>query len=109
MKDDDMIDQEEIFQDAIATFGVDHQVLKAKEECTEFVLACLHYEQGRVPITDVIDELADVMIVVEHVRLVLGSAAVDEAVKRKLKKLVRLTAEAKELRGGQRDGASQRK
>lgn len=79
---------EAIYRRAIAFFGSLHQMGKAKEECAEFLVATLQYEQGRVPIGAVINELADVIITSQQARLILGPELVDLAIQQKL---VRLT------------------
>ncbi len=76
-----------IYADAINTWGNDAQILKAKEECLEFVLVCLYHEQGRATDSEVIDEAADALITLRQVRLILGPALVDAAIERKLKRL----------------------
>lgn len=78
----------EIYRRAVTKYGPAHQMLKAKEECAEFLVATMQYEQGRVPVEVVIDELADVMIMSAQARLILGSEKVDRAVQRKLDRLV---------------------
>ncbi len=77
-----------IYQRAIDIFGPAHQMLKAKEECAEFLVATAQYEQNRVPVDVVIEELADVIITSQQARLILGSELVDKAVQRKLDRLV---------------------
>ena len=77
-----------IYRRAIDIYGPEHQMLKAKEECAEFLLATLHYEQGRVPLETVIEELADVIITSQQARLILGPESVDAAIDRKLARLV---------------------
>ena len=79
----------EIYRRAIKVYGPAHQIAKAKEECAEFIVATLQYEQGRLPIEAVVEELADVLITSQQARLVLGPEQVDAAVQRKLDRLVR--------------------
>lgn len=77
-----------IYRRAIDMYGSESQMAKAKEECVEFVLAMLHYEQGRQNVGAVIDELADVIITSQQARLILGPESVDAAIDRKLARLV---------------------
>lgn len=77
-----------IYQRAIDIYGPENQMMKAKEECAEFIVATLHYEQGRVPLETVIEELADVIITSQQARLILGPELVDLAIDRKLARLV---------------------
>ncbi len=79
--------EKSIYQRAIDMYGPELQMLKAKEECAEFLVATLQYEQGRVPIGAVINELADVIITSRGARLILGPELVDLAIDRKLARL----------------------
>ncbi len=83
---------EAIYQRAIEAFGPDHQMSKAKEECLEFLLATAQYEQSRVRIGAVVEELADVIITTQQARLILGPDLVDAAIKRKLDRLLETIA-----------------
>ncbi len=82
------VNNTEIYRQAVLKYGPAHQMLKAKEECAEFLVATMQYEQNRVPVTVVIDELADVIIMMQQARLILGSENVDDAIRRKLDRLV---------------------
>ncbi len=77
-----------IYRRAIHIYGAEHQMNKAKEECAEFIVATLQYEQGRKPVEAVIEELADVMITAQQARLILGAEQVDAVIDRKLARLV---------------------
>lgn len=79
---------DEIYRRAIEVYGPAHQMLKAKEECAEFLVATMQYEQDRVPIDVVVEELADVIITSQQARLILGHKLVDDAIQRKLDRLV---------------------
>lgn len=77
-----------IYRRALEVYGPEHQMMKAKEECAEFLVAALKYEQGREPIGAVIEELADVLITAQQARLILGPELVDLAIEKKLNRLV---------------------
>lgn len=91
--------ESKIYNLARATWGDAHQMGKSKEECLEYVLACFQYEQGRVTVQAVIDELADVLITAQQARLILGPEAVDAAKKRKLDRLSESISVARSRRG----------
>lgn len=83
------------YDKAIATFGPQHQILKFREECAEAIVAMAHFEQNRVTIQAVIDEVADVLVTAEMARRILGREAVDAARQRKLDRLLERIGEAK--------------
>lgn len=83
----------EIYRRAIRVFGPQHQMRKAQEECAEFLVTTMHYEQGRAPLDAVIDELADVLVMAEQARLILGADLVDAAKQRKLDRLLNTLVE----------------
>ena len=78
---------EEICLQAILHYGAGYQLRKVQEECAEFIVAAMHYEQGRVSAGPVIEELADLIIMTTQARLIFGPQLVDEAVDKKLTRL----------------------
>lgn len=78
-----------IHRSAIAYFGTDHQLRQAQEECAELITAVSHYlrDDHEGGLEGVIEECADVEIVCRSIRLIVGSARVDEAKARKLARL----------------------
>jgi hypothetical protein len=67
--------------------GDENQVDKAMEECSEFITVMLQYRQGRAIIADVVDEIADVMIMMAQMRTIYGEREIDARLKVKLKRL----------------------
>lgn len=62
--------EETIYDSALARFGIQAQVRKAVEELTEAAVELLHYLDGRGNDDLVAEELADVEIMLEQMRLV---------------------------------------
>jgi NTP pyrophosphatase (non-canonical NTP hydrolase) len=86
----------ETFNKAIGTWGVDAQAEMAEEEAAEFVVASKHWTRGKANREDVIDELADLRIMVEQMSLVLGQNQVDQRVQEKMDRLRERISEAQE-------------
>lgn len=59
--------QRVIYQNALASFGYDKQMLMLVEECGELLSAIGKLNRGRISHEDVLDELADVSIMVEQI------------------------------------------
>lgn len=58
---------------ALDTWGEDAQLAQACEELAELIVALSHLRRRRVGcVTEVVNELADVLIMVEQIRLILG-------------------------------------
>jgi len=79
--------------EALAKIAVDHygtasQLDVAQEELAELVVAISHYRRGRDENRKrIIEEIADVVIVVQQLRLVFGKQEVDDVVQQKLRRL----------------------
>lgn len=54
------------YRDAMICFGYDKQLLMVMEECGELLNALAKYDRGRATKEEVLDELADVSIMVEQ-------------------------------------------
>jgi NTP pyrophosphatase (non-canonical NTP hydrolase) len=78
---------ETILRAALASYGCDRQILKMAEECAELTVALHHFQDGKVPAAKVIEELADVLIMANQMRLLFGPSHVDLAVDYKLDRL----------------------
>lgn len=79
------------FSDIASFYGVDHQLVKAMEELGELQTAIAKYKLATPStITDaacnLVEEMADVYIMVMQLRLMFSSAKFDEVVKYKLKR-----------------------
>lgn len=79
-----IIDQN-LLRKAIEVFGEEPQYIMAFEECGEFVASLAQWLRGRE--VDVIGEVADVLIIMQQVRIMLGPEVVDERIQQKLERL----------------------
>ncbi len=87
----------EVLSKVIDLYGKDHQIIKAVEELTELSLALQHYRQGRCDWRAVIEEMADVHIMLEQLNLILeGKEEVNYFIKKKLDRLTKLVSETSE-------------
>jgi hypothetical protein len=79
-----------IYDAAIAEWGMDAQAGMVQEECAELVVAFSHWMRGRVGPSAVAEEIADVEVMCEQARRLLGDrgdALVDAAFDRKVARL----------------------
>ena len=60
------------------------------EECAELIAALKHYKRGRIGENEVVEELADVNLMLGQLSWMLGTEKVDQAITAKLNKLDRL-------------------
>lgn len=65
-------------------YGVTNQELKTIEECAELISALLHKARGRATVDEVVDEIADVMIMTQQLSFIYGQRKVDNRIKEKL-------------------------
>jgi NTP pyrophosphatase (non-canonical NTP hydrolase) len=80
----------EVCKRAIERYGESDQLDLAKEECAELIVALSHYQRGRCRMREVVDEVADVTIMLEQVLQALGPEARGLARARVAAKLDRL-------------------
>lgn len=79
-------ERQQILQSAIDTYGLEHQVDMAIEEMAELMQALLRMRRpGRGKLCDVLDEMADVQIMLDQLRIIYGQTHDAE-----MAKLVRL-------------------
>ncbi len=81
---------EEIYQATIAKWGEDAQYDQAVEECAELITALKHYRRGKIDKQALVEELADVTLMLGQLSWMFGQQQVDEAIERKLAKLDKL-------------------
>lgn len=62
----------EIYERAVRSFGRDHQIRKAVEELGELSSALMRLGNGEPVIGNVAEEIADVEIMLEQVKIILG-------------------------------------
>ena len=81
---------EEIYQATIDKWGEDAQYDQAVEECAELITALKHYRRGKIDKQALVEELADVTLMLGQLSWMFGQKQVDEAIERKLAKLDKL-------------------
>jgi NTP pyrophosphatase (non-canonical NTP hydrolase) len=81
------IDRNEIYALALTTWGEQAQLGLLQEECAELIAAVSRFHRGRCDGREVANEVADVLIMCEQMKLIVGSELVDEAIRRKLVRL----------------------
>ena len=81
------MDYSELYQQTMKKWGEQAQYDQAAEECAELIAALMHYRREKVDEQQVIDELADVTLMVGQLTWMFGADRVEAAVKRKREKL----------------------
>lgn len=77
----------QLFTVATARWGKDSQMRMVQEECAELIAAINRRDRGRGTHAEVVDEIADVLIMAEQARLLAGPGQVDRAVAEKIERL----------------------
>lgn len=72
---------------ALRINGAEFNRRKTEEECMELALTLRHYEQGKCTEEDVIDEIADVWIMLHINEIQFGSDRISDAIRRKLERM----------------------
>ena len=72
---------------AINHFGVEHQIDKALEEMGELITALARRRLDRSRKEDIAEEIADVLIVANQLRIIYGGELVDGLIDQKLSRL----------------------
>lgn len=83
----------ELLKEIISTYGMENQMLQCIEEMAELTVAIHKYIRAGFDDTcvdaynNVIEEIADVQIMIEQMRLMFDGAAVDEVIAEKLERM----------------------
>lgn len=72
---------------ALAHYGYRAQIDQTIEECAELIVALRHHLRGRASGSQVIEELADVQIMLAQMFLIFGAEDVQEQIRRKILRL----------------------
>lgn len=64
--------EKQVMTDAIERYGYDAQMLKAVEESSELTVALMHYRDDKATRMEVLDEIADNVIMCSQVATILG-------------------------------------
>ena len=83
---------EELYQAALAKWGADAQYDQMVEECAELITALKHFRRGKTDQQAVINELADVSLMLGQLAWMFGADKVAAATQQKLAKLNDLLA-----------------
>ena len=83
-------DQKRICLRAVDHYGVEHQYWKAVEEMGELIVEIARRQDQRTTKEHLQEELADVMVMTEQLRMILGKDETDSWVDRKLGRLLSL-------------------
>lgn len=84
---------ENIYRASLEKWGVDGQYDQAVEECAELITVLKHFRRGKADADAVINELADVTLMVGQLTYMFGEAEVQQAIVAKLEKLGGFLAE----------------
>lgn len=84
----DRVDLLKFCNEALAHYGVESQVTQAIEECRELDFALFSWREDGSELhqESVIDEIADVLIMAEQMRIAFGADAVDERIRFKVER-----------------------
>lgn len=81
---------ETIYRATLNRWGEEAQYDQAIEECAELIAALKHYKRGRIGRQEVIDELADVSLMIGQLSWMFGHETVEKTIAAKLEKLQKL-------------------
>ena len=85
----------EIYRKAIETYGVEAQTKMAIEEMAELTNALMKFARGRVTVEDIVEEVADVSVMMQQLAIIYGQNAVQLQIDYKTQRLAkRLNKEA---------------
>jgi len=76
-----------LLREAVSKLGSINQLRQAQEEAGELIAAINQYSRGRIGPSVLAEEIADMEIMIEQARVIVGDAAVDEHKKFKLQRL----------------------
>jgi len=85
--DNDCILTKDQVVEIIAHFGPIAQIDKMVEEASELILALIHFKSKKASHAQVIDEIADVLIMASQLRHIFDADQVDKRIDHKLERL----------------------
>ena len=80
----------ELYKKTLEKWGTDGQYDQMVEECAELIAALKHFQRGKIDRQEVLDELADVSLMLGQLTWMFGEEQVNKTVEKKLKKLENL-------------------
>jgi NTP pyrophosphatase (non-canonical NTP hydrolase) len=84
------MDKNQLYQKTIDKWGKEAQFDQMTEECAELIAALQHFRRGKIDQQAVIDEIADVTLMLGQLTWMFGPEQIEAAVQKKLKKLDKL-------------------
>ncbi len=63
------MEDKSIYKRCLDTWGIDAQMNQTAEECAELIVAINHYRRGRIDINDLMEEVADVYLMINQLML----------------------------------------
>ena len=85
-----MMDYHAICAAAVECFGEGHQIIKAMEELGELTQALAKWDNGDPVTGDVCEEIGDVEIMIEQMKIIMGPGYADYLNRKKAEKMRRL-------------------
>lgn len=79
--------REELYRKTLKKWGTEGQYDQAVEECAELIAALKHFQRGKVDQQAVIDEIADVTLMLGQLTWMFGEEQVNKTIVSKLEKL----------------------
>ena len=80
----------DIYRTALKKWGAEAQYDQMIEECAELIASLKHFKRNKVDEQVIIDELADVTLMVGQLTYMFGEARVEAAIEDKIAKLEKL-------------------
>ena len=84
------MDKNQLYQKTIDKWGKEAQFDQMTEECAELIVSLQHFRRGKIDQQAVIDEIADVTLMLGQLTRMFGPEQIEAAVQKKLKKLDKL-------------------
>ena len=84
------MDKNQLYQKTIDKWGKEAQFDQMTEECAELIASLQHFRRGKIDQQAVIDEIADVTLMLGQLTWMFGPEQIEAAVEKKLKKLDKL-------------------
>lgn len=78
---------ETVLKRAIRSYGQEAQMAVVQEECAELIVAISHFLRRRVDDKVVIEEIADVQVMVNQMKIMFGAEAVQKVYEEKVLRL----------------------
>lgn len=65
-----LVNAEEIYNKTINVYGKEAQMYKLTEECGEYITALNQFKDGRITISDLIEELVDIDVLIDQMKII---------------------------------------